>query len=86
VANELNLLVDHSNNRTEGRVEFIISVGDQFYPRGADSADDPRFQTYFEKIYNYELPESYTSQFPPDLSGNSKPAPGSKCVDLFINA
>ena len=36
----------------ERRPQFIVSVGDNFYPNGVTSADDPRWAQSFEKVYN----------------------------------
>lgn len=36
----------------EIEVEFIISVGDNFYPSGLTSVDDPAFNQSFTQIYN----------------------------------
>lgn len=30
---------------------FVVSVGDNFYPAGVDSVDDPQWKTSFEQIY-----------------------------------
>ncbi|TAJ68851.1 MAG: acid phosphatase [Phenylobacterium sp.] len=35
----------------EVRSRFVISVGDNFYPAGVRSADDPQWKTSFEDIY-----------------------------------
>jgi hypothetical protein len=32
-------------------VRFIISTGDNFYPRGVDSVEDPQWRTTFENVY-----------------------------------
>ena len=31
--------------------QFVISTGDNFYPRGVTSVDDPMFRTIFEDVY-----------------------------------
>jgi hypothetical protein len=31
---------------------FIISVGDNFYPKGVKSVDDPQWKTTFEDVYS----------------------------------
>jgi acid phosphatase len=31
--------------------QFVVSVGDNFYPRGVQSTSDPRWQSTFENIY-----------------------------------
>lgn len=36
----------------EIEVEFIISVGDNFYPDGLTDVDDPAFNQSFTQIYN----------------------------------
>jgi acid phosphatase len=36
----------------ETGAQFVISTGDNFYPKGLKSADDPQFQTTFEQIYD----------------------------------
>jgi len=35
----------------EVRSRFVISVGDNFYPAGVRSADDPQWKTSFEDVY-----------------------------------
>jgi len=35
------------------RPQFIVSTGDQFYEWGVKNAEDPRFKTTFEDVYNY---------------------------------
>jgi acid phosphatase len=36
--------------RSDG-LDFIITVGDNFYPAGVSSADDPQWKTKFEDVY-----------------------------------
>jgi len=36
-------------------VRFVLYLGDNFYPNGVDSVDDPKFRTYFEEIYDKTL-------------------------------
>lgn len=36
------------------RPTAIVSVGDNFYPDGVTSADDPQWQSKFERIYHHE--------------------------------
>lgn len=36
---------------SEIRSRFVISVGDNFYPAGVQSADDPQWKTSFENVY-----------------------------------
>ncbi len=33
-------------------IEFVISVGDNFYQNGVASTEDPQWETSFEKVYN----------------------------------
>jgi acid phosphatase len=33
-------------------VEFVLYLGDNFYPHGVNAIDDPRFQSQFEEIYD----------------------------------
>lgn len=33
-------------------VKFVLYLGDNFYPNGVDSVDDPKFQDHFEEIYD----------------------------------
>lgn len=33
-------------------VDFVISVGDNFYPNGVQSVQDPQWRTSFENVYN----------------------------------
>lgn len=33
-------------------VEFVLLLGDNFYPSGVNSVDDPKFETHFETIYD----------------------------------
>jgi acid phosphatase len=35
----------------EVRSRFVVSVGDNFYPAGVQSADDPQWRTSFEEVY-----------------------------------
>ena len=35
----------------EVRSRFVVSVGDNFYPAGVRSADDPQWKTSFEEVY-----------------------------------
>lgn len=35
----------------ENKPQFILSVGDNFYPRGVSSADDNQWKTKFEDVY-----------------------------------
>lgn len=32
-------------------IDFMITLGDNFYPAGVTSADDPKWQTHFEQVY-----------------------------------
>ncbi|MFQ5660284.1 MAG: purple acid phosphatase family protein [Gammaproteobacteria bacterium] len=32
-------------------VDFIVSTGDNFYPKGVNSTDDPKWQSNFENVY-----------------------------------
>jgi len=36
-------------------VDLVILAGDNFYPSGVDSVEDPRFDTYFRNIYSKEI-------------------------------
>ncbi|CCF18375.1 Acid phosphatase [Pseudorhizobium banfieldiae] len=38
----------------EANVQFVLAVGDNFYPRGVSSAEDPVWTTVFEKTYSRE--------------------------------
>ncbi len=38
---------------TELHSRFVISVGDNFYPAGVQSADDPQWRTSFENVYTH---------------------------------
>lgn len=56
-------------------VDFVIFLGDNFYPAGVESVDDPKWQTHFEKPYG--LPCLGTLKFYPifgnhDYKGNVK--------------
>ncbi len=46
VANAMAGIAERSNS------SFVISTGDNFYPRGVGSVTDPQFQTSFEEIYS----------------------------------
>jgi acid phosphatase len=35
-------------------IDFMITLGDNFYPAGVQSADDPMWETHFERIYAAE--------------------------------
>ncbi|MBL4844908.1 MAG: metallophosphoesterase [Planctomycetes bacterium] len=37
--------------RSDGPPNFVLTTGDNFYPSGAKSADDPIWKAYYEKIY-----------------------------------
>lgn len=41
-----------SDTARERSAGFILSVGDNFYPNGVTSTDDPRWQISFEQVYN----------------------------------
>ena len=36
----------------DGRIDFIVTTGDNFYPVGVKSVDDPLWQKNFEEIYS----------------------------------
>ena len=35
-------------------IQFILSIGDHFYPYGVNTTDDPRWLSTFESVYNLE--------------------------------
>ncbi|MCP5054506.1 MAG: acid phosphatase [bacterium] len=39
----------------ENPVEFVIMLGDNFYPTGVDSVDDDKFRTSFEEMYDQNV-------------------------------
>lgn len=38
--------------RAKGPLDLMISTGDNFYPRGVSSPDDPQWKTAFEEVYD----------------------------------
>ena len=56
--------------------KFVVSLGDNFYPTGVTSVDDPQFDTKWKNVYN----QSYLRNLPWYISvGNHDH--GSKIVD-----
>lgn len=47
VANSMKVLIDH-----EG-ADFVLLLGDNFYPTGVDSVQDPQWKSKFEDVYGY---------------------------------
>lgn len=53
IANAMAAIAAPTKSDTESRpaVSFVLALGDNFYRRGVDSVDDPRFKTSFEEMY-----------------------------------
>ncbi len=38
---------------SDSEIDFLINLGDSFYPEGVSSVDDPKWESHFESIYDY---------------------------------
>ncbi len=53
------LMADYAGNTgffsgNGNSIDFVINLGDNFYPDGVTSVDDPKWNTYFESVYAYD--------------------------------